>query len=189
MAADVQITSDALATLIATQVREELAKIMTQRSPDEAIQEALDRARGKDRPLPPEYLIQCKSPLTGSTFTARLQASRRHPGGRVIELLDYVRPEGWDRHKRDGGLVNDDTVMWSQFQPGKPDPQYANWVRKTFWQRDAEALIGHPLAPQWRADSTPPAGSVVLTPEQLAKLGITAEQIQTAVADDDEIPE
>lgn len=187
--ADVKVTEGVLADLIASKVREEVAKLMTATSPDEAIQKALDRHRGKDRPLPPEELVECASPITGATFTARLIASRTYPAGRVIELLEYTRPAGWDRHKVDGGLVPDGMEMVSQFRPGKPDALYANWVRKTFWEKDLEVLVGRALPPQWRVDAARagtadvPAGSVILTPDQLEKLGITAADVAKAVGD------
>jgi hypothetical protein len=180
MGKEVTVTEGALEMLIASAVRAEVAKLMTASTPDEQIQKALDRARGKDRPLPKEEAIACFSPVTKARFTARLIASSVFPQGRVIELLDYVRPDGWDVPRLDGGLVPDG--MDRKNDRGELSKEFANWARKEFWQKDLEMLVGRPLPDQWRADytSSAPVGSVVITAEQLERLGITAEQIQAA---------
>jgi hypothetical protein len=172
------ITTDALSTLIAAAVRAEVAKLMTQSTPDEQIVTALDRARGKDKPLPKEDHVKCVSPLTGARFTAHLLWSRTYPEGRVIEIEDYERPPGWDVSRANGGAVPDGLEM--KDQSGRPAKRYTNWLRIEYWQKDLVALISKPLPAQWRAENAPEPGSVTLSPAQLAKLGITAADVADA---------
>jgi hypothetical protein len=182
------ITHDALSALIATAVRAELANIMTAKSPDQRMTEAMASARGQDRPAAPEFLVACRSPITNATFTARLLDSKAI-GKRVVELLNYERPEGWDRKKVDGGLVPDGDEMPLKNADGSPSKKYAMWLYNTYWQRDVNALGGKPLPDQWRVDYATPEGAVVLTKEQLAKLGITPAEIAAAVSVDDKAAE
>lgn len=177
------ITQDALSALIATAVRAELANIMTAKSPDQRMTEAMASARGQDRPAAPEFLVACRSPITNATFTARLIESKSL-GTRVVELLDYQRPDGWDRKKVDGGLVPDGDEMPMKNADGSPSKKYAMWLYNNFWQKDSNAIGGKPLPNQWRADYATPEGAVVLTKEQLAKLGITPAEIAAAVGVD-----
>jgi hypothetical protein len=177
------ITQDALSTLIASAVRAELANIMTAKSPDQRMTEAMASARGQDRPAAEEFLIACRSPITNATFTARMVDSKSI-GKRVVELLDYQRPEGWDRKKADGGIVPDGDEMPIKNADGSPSKKYTMWLYNNFWQRDINALGGKPLPNQWRADYATPEGAVVLTKEQLAKLGITPAEIEAAVGGD-----
>ena len=102
----VVLQSSALAELIGAAVRAEVAKIMTAKGPDERIAEAMAVQRGQTLPQPIEAAVDCRSPITGAIFTVRLLQPRK-PGytPRVVELLDYERPEGWDRSIDDGGKV------------------------------------------------------------------------------------
>src|SRR5271166_74168 len=150
----VTLPASALAELIASAVREEVAKVASKPRPDSQMQEAMDRLRGKDIPPPPEEVRECLSPLTGSRFKVRLVMSRAFPGGRVMEMFDYVRPEGWDKHKEDGGLCDlvRDQMLINQ-QTGKHFLKYLEYVYKAYWQRDWKELSGKPASAlaQWAA--------------------------------------
>ena len=156
----VTVTMSALEALINSsidaRVRDRLAEVQS-KSFDEGMQERMDRMRGKDRPLPPEELVPCVSPITGATFTVRLIMSRAYPQGRVVELLDYVRPEGWDKHKDDGGLYNDVRENMVPLVPGqtlnKGQYKYRDWCYRAFWMTDWRALSSKPgsFLAQWRA--------------------------------------
>lgn len=179
--ATVTLTAADLQSLIRDAVRAQVLDLMTAKTPDEQIREAIDRQRGIGRPTAPEFLVACRSPITGSTFTARLVASKTL-GTRVIEILDYTRPDGWDRKKCDGGLVEDGDQMPLLEADGKPGKRYVKWLYETFWLRDADEVGGKPLPDQWRADYAGVPGSVVLTPDQIAALGVTPDQLKAAIA-------
>jgi hypothetical protein len=191
----VAIGASDFASLVKNAVDARMVELATAKTHDEQIRDAIDAQRGKGRPLPPEQLIYCKSPITGSTFTARLIESRnKEIGNRVVELLDYQRPQGWNVHKMDGGMVPD---VWPlvegedidvPFDPKrKPGLKFSSWFWAEFLQKDAAALIGLPLPKNWRAPAAgevEPSGSITLTPEQMTQLGITPEQIRAALGAD-----
>jgi hypothetical protein len=174
-------------------VLKELANERVQINPNDAVRDRIARERGIGNPTDPEQLVYCKSPITGSTFTARSIASRDPEiGNRVVELLDYQRPAGWNVHKRYGGMVEDawDLVDGEdntvEFDPKrKPGIKFQNWFWATFLQRDANALIGRPLPQGWRVpeagENVVPEGSITITPEQLTRLGINPEDLRAAI--------
>jgi hypothetical protein len=152
----ITLTPEMLQTLVAAEAAKAVKAAMGQlesRSADDLFQAQHDRDRGIGRPLAPETLVPCTSPLTGSTFTARTVSSRAYPSGRVMELLDYQRPTGWDVHRDNGGLydgVPEDLIPVPT--TGKVPVKFAKWVFQTFWQTDANALLGKPGSSlsQWR---------------------------------------
>ena len=153
----ITLTLDALRALVKDQVQEgtrsELAKLMTATTVDERMQQAMDAMRGKNRPLPPETLVVCRSPVTGATFALRLVHSKAFPEGRVVEMVDYARPEGWDRHREDGGLYEGPREMMSiNSETGLQHLRYRTWVYQTFWQTDWNSVSGKPASflAQWR---------------------------------------
>lgn len=182
----VQVPASTLADLIAAAVDRRVAEIMTAKGPDERIADAMAAQRGQNMPAPHEALVDCVSPITGATFTARMLMPRR-PGApwRVVELLDYTRPEGWDRLQQDGGLVPNGVELKNEVT-GKPSQKFMLSVHRDYYVKDNQQLLGKPLPDLWRVDrpsnAAPPAGSVVLTPEQLQALGITADQVQAALS-------
>jgi hypothetical protein len=184
----VSVPASALADLISAAVDRRVAEIMGAKSPDQKIAEAMAAQRGTNNPGQQEQLVDCRSPITKSTFTARLLLPRK-PGGqyRVVELLDYERPDGWDRHAADGGLVPNGTSIHKTDERGDPTPafdaRFALSVVRDYYNRDNRALIGKPLDPVWRVDAVAAPGSVTLTPEQMSKLGISAEQITAALSE------
>jgi hypothetical protein len=185
---NVTLPASALAELIAAQVRSEVARIMTAKTPDERMSEEMDRQRGRNRPAPyTEELVPCLSPLTEAKFTARLTFSKSFPRGRVAELIDYVRPDGWDRKKQDGGRYHDGEEWPLKNEKGDPARRFTAWVYEEFWKKDWNELSGNPLPPQYRLDHAPAPtvapGSVVLTAEQLAALGITPDEIAAAISE------
>ncbi len=175
------VTVTDLSKLIQDAVDARLAEIMTAKSPDDRIRDAMERQRGIGVPTAAEFLVPCVSPITKAKFTARLIASKSL-GARVVELLDYERPAGWDTKKQDGGIVPDgDQMPLKDPQTGKPGSRYVKWLYETFWQRDAAELGGKQLPDQWRATYAPEPGSVTLSPEQIQRLGINADQLRAAV--------
>ena len=99
----ITVTPSILKAMFAEWQQEERGR---EKSYEEQSVDVLRKIRGQDRPPIPEELVPCRSPLTGSTMVVRVTKSRTTPGGRVVEILDYVRPEGWDRHESDGGLYH-----------------------------------------------------------------------------------
>ena len=153
----ITITTEALKQLIAQGIAEKFGRPF-----DEQLDEEMDRVRGKGRPLAPEDLVQCRSPLTGATFTARLIISREFSSGRIVELLDYVRPEGTDRHVDDGGLF---TGLRDGLDPVPPSGQlsraqylYREWLYKAYFATDWNTLSGKPgsFLAQWRVPAQAP---------------------------------
>jgi len=141
-------------------VRDELAAVMSAKTPDQRIAEAMGRMRGAGNPLPPETLIPCVSPLTGATFTARVITSKPFPLGRIVELLDYAQPAGFDVHITDGGLYDGDrSTLINQNGIKEPKQPFRLYVYKRYWQVDTNALAGRPAShlAQWRAPSAPDA--------------------------------
>jgi hypothetical protein len=152
--ANVTLPASSLADLIASKVRDEVARIMTATTVDERMRTAMDAMRGRNIPPPPETMVECRSPLTGARFRLRATTSKTYPAGRVVEMLDYERPAGWDAHKEDGGLYEGPReFMALQPQTNRPGLKYTHWVYTTFWQTDWNAVSGKPLSylAQWRA--------------------------------------
>lgn len=146
------ITPSMLSTLVAAEV----AKLHKSKDYDEALQESLDHQRGKDRPIAPEELIPCRSPTTGAVFTARVIKSRATPGGRIVELLDYVRPDAAEKHVEDGGMYGGPREWMRTAEVGHPldkgQHKYRHWLYSAFWLADWNALSGKPASflAQWR---------------------------------------
>ena len=153
----VTLPATTLAELIAAAVDKRVAEIMTATTVDERMQTAMNAMRGKNIPPTPEELIACRSPVTGATFTARVVLSRAYPLGRIVELLDYARPAGWDVHKDDGGLY--DGVRESMRinpETGERFIKFRQWTYKTFWMSDWNAISGKPTSflAHWRVTAT-----------------------------------
>lgn len=148
----VTLPASALAELIASQVRSEVARIMSSKTPDERMSEAMAEQRGLNRPPIPESFVACRSPITGATFRVRLAMSKTFPSGRVVEIVDYVRPPGWDQSKGQGGLYEGDAETMTD-EKGNPSKKYVGWVYKSFWQKDWNELSGKPASflTQWRS--------------------------------------
>lgn len=147
----ITVTPEVLNQLINARLAEVLG-----RNFDEKFEEEYGKMRGKGRPLDPEELVPCRSPSTGSTFTVRLVISRAFPSGRVVELLDYVRPDGTDRHAKDGGLYNGLPEDMNPVPPGEAMKArqfvYMEWLYKSFFAADWNAISGKPgsFLAQWR---------------------------------------
>jgi hypothetical protein len=150
----ITVTPDMLKAMLDGMVADALAKRLSAKSPDEAMREAMDRQRGKDRPKQPVWLVDCESPITGARFTARIVPSRAYPEGRVVEMLNYVRPAGWDRKKQDGGLYHDGEEWPILEADGRPSKVFARWVYLEFWSKDMAEIGGKALRKQWMATNT-----------------------------------
>ena len=134
-------------------IRSGVAEILGGKAPDEQMRDYMDRARGKNIPPPPEELVPCVSPMTGSKFVARVIMSRAYPLGRIVELLDYERPVGWDAHKEDGGLYDGPkNFMLINPETGLPRIKYRQWAYQTFYMVDWNHLSGKPasILDHWR---------------------------------------
>lgn len=175
MAKDDTITLDrgALKELVQAEARALLAQELPKqlapavRTLQEKFESDMGAMRGHDRPPLVERTIACKSPLTGSTFTARIVESRGWPQGRIVDLVDYTHPAGIDKHVSDGGIVPDGlTIHIGADRAGKatlPDgteiavsigdftPEYKMWSYETFWKRDLAEFNGKPFAEYIRA--------------------------------------
>jgi hypothetical protein len=153
----VSMPASAYTEMFNARVRDEVLKILTAKTPDEQIAERLDALRGKNRPPPLESLVECRSPITGSTFKARCVQSKTYPDGRIVEILDYTFPDGIDVPKDDGGLCDmPREKMFVQREDGefthdltKP---YLYWRYQNFWAKDWNELSGQPASflAQWR---------------------------------------
>ena len=143
-------------SILKTLIRDGVAEILSSKTHDEGMAERMRTMRGQDRPPPPEELVACRSPLTGSTMMVRIVKSRTTPGGRVVEILDYVKPAGWDVHVEDGGLYSGQREWMTPPLPGRPlekgQHAYRHWVYSTFWLADWNAMSGKPASflAQWR---------------------------------------
>lgn len=178
-------------------VKAEMARVMATPA-DEIMRRDIDKMRGKDRPLPHEFLVPCKSPLTGATFNARCVVSRTYPDGSVVEMLDYEYPAGVDVPKVNGGLYPypEDTMYADPAfgnPPGTKSSKYKVWLHASFYQTDARAMMPggeHLRVPlsglvNWRTDIdrvSVEKDSIVVTPAQLAALGITPDQLRQAIS-------
>jgi hypothetical protein len=178
----IAVSQTDLVSLLRAAAAQEVAGIFTAKTTDERIRDAIDRQRGVGQPTAQEFLVECRSPITGSTFTARLVASKSpEVGTRVVEMLDYRRPDGWDRKRQDGGIVPDGDDMPLVEANGVPGKRYASWLYENFLKKDYNAVGGKVLPDQWRAAYSPAPGSVTLTPEQMIKLGINPEELKAAL--------
>jgi hypothetical protein len=147
-------------SILKSLIKDGVAEILGSKSHDESMAERMRAMRGQDRPLPPEELIACRSPITGATMKARVIFSRSTPGGRIVEMLDYVRPEAAERHVDDGGLYSGQREWMRPHEMGKPldrgQHKYRHWLYSDFWAKDWTALSGKPASflAQWRVTQT-----------------------------------
>jgi hypothetical protein len=149
----VTITLSALQELIKNQTNASVAAILAGKSPDERMREEVDKLKGRDRPPIPEELVPCRSPLTGATFNVRVIKSKSFPVGRIMEMVDYVRPIGWDTHREDGGLYDGPREnLQPHPQTGRHTLVYLHWVYKSFYAKDWAELSGKPASvlEMWR---------------------------------------
>lgn len=91
--------------------------------------------------------VTCVSPITGSSFRARIRAD-----GRVLELLEYAYPDGIDKHESDGGRVPNGSPIYNA--NGKFEAHYLQWRWSEFWYADLRAWVGKKL----------PSGMIVTVP-------------------------
>ena len=163
------LTASALAALVETAASgaadRRVAEILGGKSHDEKMVELMDKQRGKDRPLPKEELVPCKSPITGADFMARLIFSkslsigtdRRAPGLRAPRRVGQARLAGWALSGRFGvdgaGQNNGGSESLTKGQH-----KYRFWIYSNFWQRDWNTLSGKPgsFIAQWRVTPTAP---------------------------------
>jgi hypothetical protein len=156
----VTLPASAITELINARVRDEVAKIFTAKTPDEQIAERMRELRGQNRPLPPEDIVPCRSPITGATFKMRVTMSRAFPAGRVAEMIDYVAPEGVDLPRDDGGLCDmPREKMFIQREDGEFTKDFTKpylfWRYTNFWMKDWNELSGRPASflAQWRTQA------------------------------------
>jgi hypothetical protein len=105
-----------------------------------------------------EKLVPCKSPLTKATFVAKVVKSRTYPLGRVVELVDYRRPDKFDVQKVYGGLAPDGIEILkpnaneNDVGASKYTDQFNKWAWAEFWQKDLNAFVGHAFQPHTSLD-------------------------------------
>ena len=179
--ATVPVPTTAFAEMVEALVQKGIAKAMSLKTPDDIYEEGLRLQRTRNPPLE-EELVPCVSPITKATFSAKIQKGRGPDGQwRVVEFVDYARPDGWDRWQQDGGLVPNGTAIMNDVT-NQLEPKFMWEVHRKYYKADNDALMGRPLPPQFRVDFAPAPGSIVLTPDQMKKLGISADQIAEALS-------
>lgn len=131
---------------VEAKVQERLAamNMLEAKTADDRFKDTMDHMRGRNGEQHPEEEHACESPATGATFKARVIRSRSFPKGRVVELLEYTEPAGYDVHTSDGGLVPDGVPIRSK--EGSFTPQFKMWRYQTFWRRDLSEFVGKPFA-------------------------------------------
>ena len=120
----------------ANDLKESEKEAAAPKSIDEEAKAHLRRARGQDRPLPPTETVPCLSPITRSTFDAELQLDS---DGRmtVVQLVNYVRPKGWDVLKKDGGICTNEAMLAKNPEDSTGYTKKAQWEQhKAFYVRD-----------------------------------------------------
>lgn len=137
MSKQITVDADTLSELIEAKVQARMASLMSG-TPDETFAKAMAAARGKDKAPLLEELHECKSPITGATFTARVLISVSLPKGRVVELIDYTHPTDANTYEADGGKVPAGKVVGSK--------DWQVWRYETYWKRDLLDLVGKPFA-------------------------------------------
>jgi hypothetical protein len=121
---------DALKALIDAQVRAGIAEAQVKGKADEVdFDKAMKLVRGQDRPSDPITYEECVSPLTGSSFRAKIQTSRTSKQGRVIDLVDYTWPEKIDVPVSQGGMMPDTHLS-------APAETHQHWKYWEFMRRD-----------------------------------------------------
>lgn len=104
---------------------------------EESFEDQLKRARGQNKPGAPVTYEECESPLTGSTFRAKIMASRSSPLGRVIDLEDYVCPPNAYIPVSQGGLCPDETI--------KDENRHSFWLYWEYRRRDVSEFASGKL--------------------------------------------
>jgi hypothetical protein len=101
--------------------------------------------KGTNRPRPRERLLPFLSPESNATMLLRVIESKGYPDGRIVDLLEYTYPEGFDVYQHAGGLVPDGLQM-TRPDNGHKLPKYNQWLYDTFWKRDLNAYVGRPMS-------------------------------------------
>lgn len=155
----VKATVEAMSAQQTSAIRDQTIQLLTSKSLDEKMVEDMARYRGADRPPLPEYVIPCKSPVTGATFGVRILKSKAYPEGRIVELIDYVRPTGWDKHVDEGGLYDGvrDTLYDKKTGVFAPSIAFRKYAFERYLRVDSSQLQGQPAraVDQYRVDSLP----------------------------------
>lgn len=125
----ITVTMSMLEALVAAKVAEERRKPI-----DETWQEQMRRARGQDHPLPAEEIVEVLSPITRARFSVRLI---RDSSSRMVVTEthgEYLRPDGWDVSRRDGGLATDAELDTTP--EGRPTKKALWELHKRYFLRD-----------------------------------------------------
>lgn len=138
----ITVDVDTLKQLIESEVQKKLAAFATGSEADR-FQKEMDAMRGKNVPPPKEDLLPCQSPLTGSTFNARVVYSKPYPKGRIVELPGYKEPPEASISEQDGGRVPRGMPILNE--DGKPNVKYQQWKYATYWKRDLSEIVGQPM--------------------------------------------
>lgn len=143
---DISITEEQLAAVVASAVTAALAaqnqqtrpQAFVEASPNEQFEAMMRGRRGLDEPkLPVVEVPNCKSHVTGATFTARITR------GIVTEIAEYKHPAGTDLHIDQGGLVTNGLEIKDTH--GQLHPHYKQWLWENFWQLDIRTHVGRAL--------------------------------------------
>jgi hypothetical protein len=132
--------------------------------PPEATEEEKFKAIEKmaaERPLFPEFKHGRVKSRTGATFVPRIVASRTHPKGRVVDLLEYQYPDGVDVPQDMGGLAPTGMAISHTGEGGfRYTTRYKQWRYETFYRKDLTDYVGSD------ASALPPA---IETPSKAAE--------------------
>jgi hypothetical protein len=100
----------------------------------------------------PQAMYECRSLLTGASFTAVVSPSRTFPQGRIVDLRDYRQDDDFDTRFPFHGAEEDKTNA-----KGQPSVHYKQHCYAEGWRKDLNEYVGKSFNP-------------ALVPEVAAKL-------------------
>lgn len=119
-----------------------------QLSEDAKVAQLVDDLNGVARSLPRERQIPIKSEVTGGTFQARVVESRGFPEGRIVDLVDYKYPAGYNVKSEEGGLIPRG-LKSHRDDNGHPLTIYKQWLWAEFWKKDLIEYVGKPMSSRY----------------------------------------
>ena len=137
----------------------------------------LEKIRMAPKPLPLTYVPCVSRPEYGGTgarwLAAVVPATVRNGKAipeRVVELLSYTKPEGWDRTVSESNPFGLAEGVGQRLPNGDLTRRAKHGVYERFWQTDLRANIGRPVNPGYRMneDETKRAAFVIPSAEQAA---------------------
>jgi hypothetical protein len=101
--------------------------------------QALRAAMTIAHPSEPEP-VWCKSDFTGARFRAYVNHR-----GIVSDLLDYTKPDGWDKTQNNGGLLPNGSDIYANGVSLPYSQTFSQYIYETYWLTDARRFVGRPL--------------------------------------------